>query len=116
MMAVHECCELERLTQHSEDIMALKAKADFKEKRIDEVSEAMGKMDEKLDLIVKDMNQLMMQSNKNDAQLELRLKAIETELALQKQITDSNRNRTNLLISIVSIVFIGLTFYFNYIR
>ena len=44
--------------------------------------------------------------DKDDNQLELRLKAIETELALQKQTTLENHNRVSQLLALVGV---GLT-------
>ena len=51
-------------------------------------------------------NELKLQSNKDDNQLELRLKAIETELELQKQTSLENHNRFSQLLALVGV---GLT-------
>ena len=48
-------------------------------------------MDKKLDKVLEGFNELKLQSNKDDNQLELRLKAIETELTLQKETAKNNQ-------------------------
>ena len=64
------------------------------------------KMDKKLDKVLEGFNELKLQSNKDDNQLELRLKAIETELELQKHTSLENHNR---LTQIIAVVGVGLT-------
>lgn len=63
-------------------------------------------MDKKLDKVLEGFNELKLQSNKDDNQLELRLKAIETELELQKQTSLENHNRVSQLLALVGV---GLT-------
>ena len=63
-------------------------------------------MDKKLDKVLEGFNELKLQSNKDDNQLELRLKAIETELELQKQTSIDNHNRVSQLLAIIGV---GLT-------
>ena len=74
--------------------------------RIDELKIQIDKMDKKLDKVLEGFNELKLQSNNDDNQLELRLKAIETELALQKHTSLENHNR---LTQIVAVVGVGLT-------
>jgi len=56
--------------------------------------------------VLEGFNELKLQSNKDDNQLELRLKAIETELELQKQTSIENHNRFSQLLALVGV---GLT-------
>ena len=72
----------------------------------DELRDKIDKMDKKLDKVLEGFNELKLQSNKDDNQLELRLKAIETELALQKHTSLENHNR---LTQIIAVVGVGLT-------
>ena len=69
-------------------------------------------MDKKLDKVLEGFNELKLQSNKDDNQLELRLKAIETELTLQKETAKNNHNKQQAnytkLATIGGIMSIGL--------
>jgi chromosome segregation ATPase len=120
-MAIEYDCIHEQLLQtQTKDLERLKTRADYKDKRIDELYVKMEKMEEKLDTMNDNINKLIVKSNKGDTDLELRLKAIETELALQKQTSKDNHDR---ITSIVAVVGIGLTIitilinvYFNMIH
>ena len=87
-------------------ITQLKVHQDYETQRIDEVRDKIDKMDEKLDKVLQGFNELKLQSNKDDNQLELRLKAIETELELQKKVTTENHNRVSQILAVVGV---GLT-------
>ena len=77
----------------------------------------MEKVESKIDVMNENINQLVLQSNKDDTQLELRLKAIETELALQKKTAIDNHNRVSSLLALVgvglTIITILINVYFN---
>lgn len=98
-MTEHTCIQEPTITQ-------LQVHQDYETQRIDELRDKIDKMDKKLDKVLEGFNELKLQSNKDDNQLELRLKAIETELALQKQTTLENHNR---ITQIVALVGVGLT-------
>ena len=98
-MNEHNCIQEPTITQ-------LQVHQDYETQRIDEVKEQIDKMDKKLDKVLEGFNELKLQSNKDDNQLELRLKAIETELALQKQTNIENHNRVSQLLAVVGV---GLT-------
>ena len=95
----HTCIQEPTITQ-------LKVHQDYETQRIDEVRDKIDKMDEKLDKVLQGFNELKLQSNKDDNQLELRLKAIETELELQKKVTTENHNRVSQILAVVGV---GLT-------
>jgi SMC interacting uncharacterized protein involved in chromosome segregation len=80
----------------------------------------MDKMENKLDRLNENVNTLLLQSKQGDTDLELRLKAIETELALQKQTATDNHNRVSQLLAIIgvglTIITILINVYFNIIR
>jgi len=80
----------------------------------------MDKLETKLDNLSENINTLILQSTKDDKELELRLKAIETELALQKQISIENHNRVSSLLAVVgvglTIITILINVYFNIIN
>lgn len=110
-----ECLHEDKINQITE----LQARAEYKEKRIDELYDKMDKMETKLDSLNENINTLILQSTKDDKELELRLKAIETELALQKQTTTDNHNRVSSLLAVVgvglTIITILINVYFNMI-
>ena len=99
MTTDHVCIQEPTITQ-------LQVHQDYETQRIDEVKEQIDKMDKKLDKVLEGFNELKLQSNKDDNQLELRLKAIETELELQKQVSIENHNRVSQLLALVGV---GLT-------
>ena len=119
MNAEYNCMHEELLQDHSLHIKELEARADFKDHRIDELYTKMEKMEEKLDRMNENINKLILKSNQGDTDLELRLKAIETELALQKQTSIDNHNRVSSLLALVgvglTIITILINVYFNMI-
>ena len=98
-MTEHTCIQEPTITQ-------LQVHQDYETQRIDELRDNIDKMDKKLDKVLEGFNELKLQSNKDDNQLELRLKAIETELELQKQVATENHNRVSQLLALVGV---GLT-------
>ena len=98
-MTEHTCIQEPTITQ-------LKVHQDYETQRIDELRDKIDKMDKKLDKVLEGFNELKLQSNKDDNQLELRLKAIETELELQKQVSIENHKRVSQLLALVGV---GLT-------
>ncbi len=98
-MTEHTCIQEPTITQ-------LQVHQDYETQRIDELKIQIDKMDKKLDKVLEGFNELKLQSNKDDNQLELRLKAIETELELQKQTNIDNHNRLSQLLALIGV---GLT-------
>ena len=105
-MVDYTCIHEDQIQNQSRKIAELETRADYKDKRIDELYVKIEKMEDKLDTLNKNVNTLILQSNKGDTELELRLKAIETELALQKQTQLENHNRVSQLLAVVGV---GLT-------
>lgn len=120
MSVEYDCVHEELLQSQTKDLERLKTRADYKDKRIDELYVKMEKMEQKLDTMNDNINKLIVKSNKGDTDLELRLKAIETELALQKQTTTENHNRVSSLLAVVgvglTIITILINVYFNTIH
>ena len=116
MMMAHDCEFEDTIISQSRKIERLEARADYKHERVTELNEKIDKLTEKIDGLVQAMTDLTLKSTNDDHLLDARLKAIETELALQKQTTKDNKDRTNQLLSIIVIFFTALTFYFNFLR
>ena len=106
MAVEYDCVHEELLQSQTKDLERLKTRADYKDKRIDELYVKMEKMEEKIDKMNENIQKLILKSTEGDTDLELRLKAIETELALQKQTNIDNHNRVS---SIIAVVGVGLT-------
>ena len=105
-MVDYTCIHEEQIQGQSRKIAELETRADYKDKRIDDLYVKIEKMEDKIDTLNDNVNQLILLSNKGDTDLELRLKAIETELELQKQTSIDNHNRVSQLLAIVGV---GLT-------
>ena len=113
-MTANECFHEDLIQSQTKDIERLKTRADYKDKRIDDLYVKMEKMEEKLDTMNDNINKLILKSNKEDNKLEQRLIAIETELETNKNALQDNRNRFTMIISVVTIFFTALTFIFNF--
>lgn len=86
-MAANEsytCLHEDQIQGQSRKIERLEARADFKEKRLDELNDKIDKMDGKLDTIVDTVNDFILQSSQQDNQLEIRLTKVETDMENQK--------------------------------
>ena len=105
-MVDYTCIHADELLGQSRKIAELETRADYKDKRIDDLYVKIEKMESKIDTLNDNVNQLILRSNKCDTDLELRLKAIETELELQKQTSIDNHNRVSQLLAIIGV---GLT-------
>jgi uncharacterized coiled-coil protein SlyX len=121
MTAEYPCIQHEEQIQGiSRKTAELETRADYKDKRIDELNLKIDKVENKLDKLNENVNQLLVRSNQGDTDLELRLKAIETELALQKQTNIENHNRVSSLLALVgvglTIITILINVYFNMIH
>ena len=119
MAIEYDCIHEDLLQSQTKDLERLKTRADYKDKRIDELYIKMEKMEENIDKMNENIQKLIVKSNKGDTDLELRLKAIETELALQKQTSTDNHNRITTIVALVgvglTIITILINVYFNMI-
>lgn len=106
MVDKHTCKHEQTINNLSRKVAELETRATYKDKRIDESYIVIEKMENKLDLLNTNVNHLIIQTTKDDNNLELRLKAIETELELQKQNSLENHNRISQLLAIIGV---GLT-------
>jgi peptidoglycan hydrolase CwlO-like protein len=87
-MAVEYDCIHENLIQnHSTDIQSLKNRADFKDKRIDELYNKMEKMENKIDTINENVNTIMMKSVQGDSEIDKRVTSLETTVNVLKWVT-----------------------------
>lgn len=105
MTAKTECLHEDQLQGQSRKIAELEARADFKDQRIGELNNNMHEMDKKLDNLTVLVNEIRLQSSKDDYNIDARVTAIESKIETLKWV-----------IGLTSIILAGLTFYFNYIH
>ncbi len=115
MMAANEsytCLHEDQIQGQSRKIERLEARADFKEKRLDELNDKIDKMDGKLDTIVDTVNDFILQSSQQDNQLEIRLTKVETDMENQKM---ESQRRTVWIGIGLTIITILINVYFHMI-
>ena len=81
------CIHEELIQNHSLNIKELEGRADYKEKRIDELYTKIEKMEDKLDTINENVNKIVQSSIDSDKELEIRLTKLETTVKVLKYIT-----------------------------
>ena len=87
MNADGTCIHEELIQSHSLNIKELEGRADYKEKRIDELYAKIEKMEDKLDTINENVNKIVQSSIDSDKELEIRLTKLETTVKVLKYIT-----------------------------
>lgn len=116
------CLHEEQLQGQSRAIERIDAELSYKKEKLHELKEDNRRMEEKLDDIKDCLNKMQVASNKNDSELEVRLKATETKIDDLEEKVDNNKkdleNRTNqgyvkigLIFSAIMVV-IGVLPYF----
>jgi len=115
MAVKYDCVHEELIQSHSTDIQSLKTRADYKDKRLDDLDNKLEKMNAKLDEMNRNMNSLLLQSTKDDSEIEKRLVAMETKLKENEKAVQDNRNRFTIILSVIVVFFTALTFIFNFI-
>lgn len=78
------CIEKQQLAEHQTEITSLKARADYKELRIEELNDKIEKIDTKLDTISESMNQLILKSVTDDNELNQRVTSLENTVQVLK--------------------------------
>lgn len=115
-IGAHTCIHENQLQVQSRKIERLEAHNEFKDERIDELSHNMEKINDKLDKVLDGFSDLKQQSYHDDKDLEARLIRIETELKTNKDLSKSNYNKLSIIMAAVTVCFVILTFYFNFIK
>lgn len=109
----YTCIHEDLIQGHSVQIKGLETRADYKDKRIDEIYDKIDKMEQKLDDLSDNVNKLILQSTQDDKNLEVRLTKIETDMKNQKE--ESQRKLTWLGIAL-TVLTILINLYFNMIH
>ena len=71
------CIREKQVNKHEVDIAELKARADFKDMRIDEIKSDMEEMNNKLDTISQSLSDLQRQSERDDFNIDSRVTKLE---------------------------------------
>lgn len=124
MPANGNCLKEEQLSNQSRKIAELEAKAEFKDKRIDDILEDNKRMEDKIDKLTDTVNQIMLKSVTGDNTLNTRLKSLEeavkkmNEDNLSQRMTalESSRDTTYKLIGIAVVVLGCLEFVLKYVK
>lgn len=107
------CLHEEQLQGQSRAIERIDAELGYKKERLDELKEDNRRMEEKLDDIKDCLNKMQVASNKNDSELEVRLKAVETKIDDLEQKVDNNKDdidkRTNQAYVKIGLIFTAIT-------
>ena len=77
----------QQIQENTRQIAALETRADYKEKRIDELYDKIEKMENKIDNINENVNKIVQSSIESDNKLEQRLTKLETTVRVLKWIT-----------------------------
>lgn len=111
------CLHEEQLQGQSRAIERIDAELSYKKEKLDDLKEDNRRMEEKLDDIKDCLNKMQLQSNKNDSELEVRLKAMETKVDDLDKKVDSNKDdidkRTNQAYVKVGLIFTAITIIIN---
>lgn len=113
MMEHSVCLHEEQLQGQSRAIERIDAELSYKKEKLHELKEDNRRMEEKLDDIKDCLNKMQVASNKNDSELEVRLKATETKIDDLEEKIDTNKkdleNRTNQAYVKIGLIFTAIT-------
>lgn len=87
MAVKYDCVHEDLIQSHSTDIQSLKTRADYKDKRIDELYDKMEKMENKIDTINENVNTIMMKSVQGDSEIDKRVTSLETTVRVLQWVT-----------------------------
>ena len=87
MAVKYDCVHEDLIQSHSTDIQSLKTRADYKDKRIDELYDKIEKMENKIDTINENVNTIMMKSVQGDSEIDKRVTSLETTVRVLQWVT-----------------------------
>ena len=119
MMEHSICIHEEQLQGQSRAIERIDAELTYKKEKLDDLKEDNRRMEEKLDEIKDCLNKMQLKSNKNDSELEVRLKGVETKLDDLEEKVNTNKDdidkRTNQGYVKIGLIFTAITILINVI-
>ena len=116
----------EQIQDNTRKISALETRADYKDKRIDELNVKMDKIESKLDNLTDTVNTVVVNSIKDDNDLNNRVIALETKIETQNDVLDKykeeqrkqrdeDRQKANMRLAYVGIGLTILTIILAYV-
>jgi len=87
MAVKYDCVHEDLIQSHSTDIQSLKTRADYKDKRINELYDKIEKMENKIDTINENVNTIMMKSVQGDSEIDKRVTSLETTVRVLQWVT-----------------------------
>ena len=87
MTIEYDCIHEELLQSQTKDLERLKTRADYKDKRINELYDKIEKMEDKIDTINENVNTIMMKSVQGDSEIDKRVTSLETTVNVLKWVT-----------------------------
>ena len=126
MVANHECIHEEQIINQSQKLSELEAKNGFKDQRINELIEDNKRIESKIDNLTDTVNKVMLNSIKDDNNLNQRVTTLETAIETQDKVLqqykadakrhrDDERARTNQYLSYITVGVCVLTFVLTYL-
>lgn len=112
----HNCLHEEQILGQSKAIAELSAELNYKKERLDDLKEDNRRMEHKIDKMNNNLIDFINDSDTKDTELNNRLIKIETRQEVQDKTTKDNQDKVKTWIAIVTVVFLVLTFYFNFIK
>lgn len=104
----HECIHEELIQDHSLQIKELSTKSEYKEQSIMEIKEQLKEMNVKIDALTENVSKLITKSEKNDTEIENRVKNLEDKISIYEKffqnIKADQDKRTRNLIAIFAII------------
>ena len=116
MAANHKCIHEEQIMGQSRAIERMDTELNHKKERLDELKEDNRRLEEKIDKLSENVNTFINASDTKDNELNNRVLRIETEQQVLKDLTKKNREDFNTRLAIITLIFLALTFYFNFLR
>ena len=104
----YTCIREKQLSNHEAEIAALKERSYYKEEKLNELNRNMEKMDNKLDEIVSSVEELKLQSAKDDFNIDNRVKALESKIETLKWVTGSAIAILSVIIALLSLIMTSL--------
>lgn len=87
MAIEYDCIHEELLQSQTKDLERLKTRADYKDKRINELYDKIEKMEDKIDTINENVTKIMMKSVQGDSNIDKRVTSLETTVKVLKWVT-----------------------------
>lgn len=98
------CVREKQVNKHEVDIAELKARADFKDLRIDELKESIADMDQKLDKINDALTDIQRQSERDDFNIDSRVTKLENTQNVLKWIIGIGLTAVGTTIAVLTFI------------